>query len=680
MFASFKRQSLARQSALISVLICTVTFSALNLFVSHFSDKAALKQTETLLSAQIHGVVSVLEEDMANTRSQASKTLGLVKGHLPGKLSVSDETMNLGGAHHVRIIKAGGTVLNGNAELLQKLKNDTGGADPAIFVRHGDSFLRAATLLKDAEGKPTHGSTVKDGQDTAEVLAGKTYSGVVLRNGKYFISTIEPIFDDKGQVAGALSVRMSIDEAIERVRKTVGEMKTGETGYPYIVAPAAKLEDTLFIAHPKFTGKTLAEINNPKLTAIIKHFLDNKEGAHYYMWPDASGKERQKVVGFAPSTGWGWHVATGSFVEEFTAEARQMRNYLIMLSFACGVLTVIVLSLVMRHQLQPLQNVTAAMERLGAGDLSQQVAVTTGPSANEIELISRQINQTQAQMGDVLRELIQTSGEVEQAAMRLDDASRQVVSSSARQSSEASNLAAAVEELSVSISHVADHAHDASEHTQSARQSAINGRSAVHEMVDDMHNVAEQIHLAVATVNRLGDQTTQISSVIEVIKGIAEQTNLLALNAAIEAARAGESGRGFAVVADEVRKLAERTSHSTEEIASTISSVQVEASNAVGQINNMSTRITASVELANQTGVALEELAAQNESTAGTVGEIASATREQSIASQSVAQGVEEIAQMAENNTTITEVSAQQTVNLVASAQRLRGMVSRFRT
>ncbi len=123
-----------------------------------------------------------------------------------------------------------------------------------------------------------------------------------------------------------------------------------------------------------------------------------------------------------------------------------------------------------------------------------------------------------------------------------------------------------------------------------------------------MRDLAKQVGGAVKQINILGEQTSQITSIVQTIKEISDQTNLLALNAAIEAARAGEAGRGFAVVADEVRKLAERTSNSTKEIAETIFNIQSETSAVTAIMNDSLEQVEGGAELVYKAGGSIGEI------------------------------------------------------------------------
>jgi len=136
-------------------------------------------------------------------------------------------------------------------------------------------------------------------------------------------------------------------------------------------------------------------------------------------------------------------------------------------------------------------------------------------------------------------------------------------------------------EVSSTIEEVAAGAADVTRLAEEAETAALSGRDksdaagqVVARVMGEVGRLSDEMDNSMAAVNRLADNSTSISSILETIKGIAEQTNLLALNAAIEAARAGEQGRGFAVVADEVRTLASRTQGSAQEIESLISDVQ----------------------------------------------------------------------------------------------------------
>ena len=143
-----------------------------------------------------------------------------------------------------------------------------------------------------------------------------------------------------------------------------------------------------------------------------------------------------------------------------------------------------------------------------------------------------------------------------------------------------------------------ENAQRALDHSRQNEELSEHGKMVIESAAERMQSIARSVDGASTQMADLGRQSDQITSVVNTIREIADQTNLLALNAAIEAARAGETGRGFAVVADEVRKLAERTSNSTQEIATTIEKVQAGTRSAMQGMSTILEEANQSVELA----------------------------------------------------------------------------------
>lgn len=243
-------------------------------------------------------------------------------------------------------------------------------------------------------------------------------------------------------------------------------------------------------------------------------------------------------------------------------------------------------------------------------------------------------------------------------ADELCSAAKEMLDASVVQSTSASSMAATMEEMTVSINHVADKALEADDIVRKSGQLALEGARIVKKSIDSIYRVALTVDKASSHVDMLRESSQKVNSIIAIIKEVADQTNLLALNASIEAARAGEQGRGFAVVADEVRKLAERTAKSTQDISETIEKMTEGAQLAIVNIASISSVTSETVIYAQDAINSIDEISRSSDEAIFFVSEIASSIKQQSGASNLLAQEVERIAQMSEEISAIAKNSS----------------------
>jgi len=263
----------------------------------------------------------------------------------------------------------------------------------------------------------------------------------------------------------------------------------------------------------------------------------------------------------------------------------------------------------------------------------------------------------------------------EELSAQIEESSR----GSEEQSHRVAETATAMEEMNATVLEVANSASNASQTAVQAKNKAEEGSNIVRQVVNGINEVRQQAHEMMADMGSLGKQAEGIGQIMNVISDIADQTNLLALNAAIEAARAGDAGRGFAVVADEVRKLAEKTMHATKEVGDAIRGIQDGTRKNINNVERSGKTIETATLLAGQSGEALKEIVFLVESTSDQVRSIATASEQQSAASDEISHSIEDVRRisyetsesMRQSSKAISELANQTQVlqNLIAEMQ-----------
>ena len=317
------------------------------------------------------------------------------------------------------------------------------------------------------------------------------------------------------------------------------------------------------------------------------------------------------------------------------------------------------------------------MERMALdGDLTVRANIY---GKDEIAQTSISFNKLIKGFSSIIKQVTDNARAVSGTAETLSASSLQIATSTQGQSAAASSTAAAIEEMTVSISSVAANTDDVRKLSERSLEKTKEGNQSVTVMINEIQNVQEAVKQIAGSVKEFVDSTRAIAGMTQQVKDIADQTNLLALNAAIEAARAGEQGRGFAVVADEVRKLAEKSAQSANEIDRVTNSLNQKSSDVEATVQSGLRSLQATQEQVERVSEVLAEGGEAVTRSSQGVNDIAVAVGEQSLASNEIARNVERIAQMSEENFAAVESNNQDIVHLEQLAKELQMAVSRFR-
>jgi methyl-accepting chemotaxis protein len=286
--------------------------------------------------------------------------------------------------------------------------------------------------------------------------------------------------------------------------------------------------------------------------------------------------------------------------------------------------------------------------------------------------------QTQRQLREVLLRIRNDADRLSGAAQTLAGMSARLEESTGEQTQSASTVASSVQQMTVGIDQVSTHSGQALTISRQSGQWSDDGNQAARRAMGEMERIAGSASDLSAIVEGLGSRSEEIGRIVHVIQEIAGQTNLLALNAAIEAARAGEQGRGFSVVADEVRKLAERTTESTQEISAMIAAIQSGTAEAVSFVTQWSAQVAGGLEQVRAARDTLQRVKQGADQVVDAVNQISTTLAEQQSASISIAQSVDRIARMSQENAGAVSQLAQASRDLEQLSGGLRATIAHF--
>jgi methyl-accepting chemotaxis protein len=231
-------------------------------------------------------------------------------------------------------------------------------------------------------------------------------------------------------------------------------------------------------------------------------------------------------------------------------------------------------------------------------------------------------------LASMIGKVREASQHIESSTLNLSISSEQGLKQAAEQNGAASSIAAAAEQMSANITHIAENAAQAHDTTQKAEQITAFGIATMERSILEMQQIAQLVTQTSDEIDQLTLHSNAIGKIVGMIHGIAEQTNLLALNATIEAARAGEQGRGFAVVADEVRELATRTTRSTAEIVVLVSTIQSGMRKANSSMNTGRERVLQGQQLIDSAGASMNDVKTALNASLNAVSQISNALQE----------------------------------------------------
>ncbi len=499
--------------------------------------------------------------------------------------------------------------------------------------------------------------------------SGDAANGRIIRAPAYKdINTGAPLVDYlvRFKTESGLTGVVGVDVTLDKLTEMIKQVKFGQSGYVMMI------EDTGTIladpANPDNNFKPVSELGDSFTRQISAEGISEVEidGQNWFATVYVSPTLGWKFVGLVPAG-------------EVFAVIDELAGLILLMSLVLVGIFIAFAAWFANRITKPMHVITTGLQEIanGEGDLTRRLDIK---GKNESAQMAEAFNSFISTINTLISEIKSNANQVGNFAHEANEVSTEVSQVSAQQSRSIEGVSTAFYEMVTASNEVAQHCTLTADAADNSQQQVEEGRKLIlntSTLVNELEAIIVDSNQAMA---ELADESRNITSILETIRGIAGQTNLLALNAAIEAARAGESGRGFAVVADEVRTLAQRTSESTEEIDTLITSLTQRTQVVSEKLSSSLEGSKQTVETTQQTKSVFEAIEQSVDSIRDLATQIASAAEEQNLVTEEINKNIHDLNDEASRAQGIAEDSRQTSDKMNEISTDLNTLVGRFKT
>jgi methyl-accepting chemotaxis protein len=451
-----------------------------------------------------------------------------------------------------------------------------------------------------------------------------------------------PVYNQNNEVRGVL---LRVCDGYE-LCDVIADLSLAQTGYAFVINHAG-----VMVAHPDRSmvavqdptmEKALATPEEAELGEMLGRMIQGETGVNEYTYGGV-----RKHAGYSPIQGTGWYLALTAPHDEVFAVTNRLQVIMAGATILLLLISIVAALLIANRIHKPLLHLQKTAKKFSEGDLDVDISVKR---RDEIGVLAQALGAVADNMNKIISGIRSEAGQVAAQSKQIADSGQQFAQGTSEQASALEQITASVEEIAAQTRTNAGNAGEANALAASTRSLAERGNGKMDNLLHAMKDINQS--------------SSDIARITKVIDDIAFQTNILALNAAVEAAHAGQYGRGFAVVAQEVRDLAAKSAEAASETA--------------GLVQNSTKKVTGGVQVAEEAAAALTEIVKEISRVAALVNDISAASGEQSTGIEQINQGLLQVSQVVQANSTASQQNAAVSRHLTEQADMLNREVTGF--